>query len=201
MFTGIITAIGTVRESVAMNGGRDLVIDAPWDDIEPGESIAVDGACLTVTRCGAGWFAVHVISTSLERTNFAGYAAGRRVNLERALRVGDRLGGHLVQGHVDGLGSVRSVGEHDGAWLIEIGIPDEVASVSIPLGSIAIDGVALLVNALPAPGVVQVSLIPFTLEHTTLGARVAGDQVHVEGDTVGKYVKQLAAAWQSAGPR
>jgi riboflavin synthase len=200
MFTGIITAIGTVRELIAADGGRDLVVAAPWGDVEPGESIAIDGACLTVTRRESGGFAVHVVTTSLDRTNFARYAVGRRVNLERALRPFDRLGGHLVQGHVDGVATILAIRQHDDARLVDLRIPDAVARVSIPLGSIAVDGVALTINAIPAPGVVQVSLIPFTLEHTTLGARAVGDPVHVEGDAVGKYVQQLSAPWR-AGPK
>ena len=198
MFTGIITAIGTVRELVAIDGGRDIVIAASWDDVEAGESIAVDGVCLTVTRRDKGWFAVHVVTTSMDRTNFVNYAMGRQVNLERALRAMDRLGGHLVQGHVDGVATIVAVRQQDDARLLDLRIPEAVASVSIPLGSIAVDGVALTVNAIPSPGVVQVSLIPFTLEHTTLGARVAGDQVHVEGDAVGKYVQQLSAPWRAS---
>ena len=197
MFTGIVTAIGAVRDVRSGDGGRDIVITVPWDDIALGESIAVDGACLTVTRRGPGWFGVHVVTTSLDRTNFAGYSAGRPVNLERALRPLDRLGGHLVQGHVDGVATVAAVRQHADAHLIDLRIPEEVASVSILLGSIVVDGVALTVNAIPAPGVIQVSLIPFTLEHTTLGARVVGDRVHVEGDAVGKYVKQLVTPWQA----
>lgn len=201
MFTGIITDVGTIRDATPSSGGLDLVIAANWDDLEIGESVATDGACLTVTAHGDGWFAVHVITTSLERTHFASDLPGRRVNLERALRVGDRFGGHFVQGHVDGLGIVATVATRDDARLLEIRAPVEVASVTVPLGSIAVDGVSLTVNAIPAAGVIQVSLIPFTLEHTNLGDRVAGDAVHLEGDSVGKYLKQLSAAWSVAGPR
>lgn len=201
MFTGVITAVGTVRESRAVSGGRELAINVPWPDVALGESIAVDGACLTVTAVGNAQFVVHVIATSLDRTLFGGYVAGRQVNLERALRAGDRLGGHLVQGHVDGVGTVAAVSQRDDARLLDIRVPADVAGVSIPRGSIAVDGVSLTVNAMPAPGVVQVSLIPFTLERTTLGERVRGDQVHVEGDAVGKYVKQLLVPWQAPGPQ
>jgi riboflavin synthase len=199
MFTGIVTAVGMVRSISASGGGRDLEIAVPWGDLVAGESIAVDGGCLTVVRSAADHFAVHVIATSLDRTLFGEYEAGRPVNLERALRASDRLGGHLVQGHVDGIGTIHDVRQRDDARLLAIGIPPEVASVSIPLGSITIDGVALTINAILSPGVVQVSLIPFTLEATTLGARKAGDRVHVEGDTVGKYLKQFSAAWRSVG--
>jgi riboflavin synthase len=201
MFTGIITAVGAVAGNRGVSGGCELTIASPWDDIEPGESIAVDGACLTVTKCADRQFAVHVITTSLDRTLFRGYRAGRRVNLERALRAGDRLGGHLVQGHVDGIGTVESVLQRDDARLVVIRVPTEVAAISIPLGSITVDGVSLTVDAIPSPEMVQVSLIPFTLQHTTLGDKAPGDQVHLEGDTVGKYVQHFWAAWSAAGPR
>jgi riboflavin synthase len=194
MFTGIVTAVGTVERAARAGAGRTLRIRAPYKGLEPGESIAVDGACLTAERAGRGWFEVHVVATSLERTNFGDYRPGRRVNLERALRVGDRLGGHLVQGHVDGVGRVRRVVKKGDAWLVDVTVPREVAKVSIPLGSITVDGVSLTVNARPGPSTVQLSLIPFTFEHTTLGERTPGDRVHLEGDTIGKYVAALLAA-------
>lgn len=191
MFTGIVTAVGRVAEVRSENGGLGLTIEAPFEDLTDGESIAVDGACLTVTGSAPGRFDVHVVTTTLLRTRFAALRAGDRVNLERSLRVGDRLGGHIVQGHVDGIGRVAGVRREADAVLIDIEAPDAVLDVTIPLGSITVDGVSLTVNALPHPGVVQVSLIPFTLEHTTLGERRAGDTVHLEGDTVGKYVSEL----------
>lgn len=191
MFTGLVSAVGTIRETHIVDGGRLLRIAAPWSDCALGESIAVDGACLTVTASGSDWFEVHVVVTSLERTLLGTRAVGRRVNLERALRAGDRLGGHLVQGHVDGVGQITAVATRDDARLLDIRVPEAVSGVSIPLGSITVDGVSLTVNALPAGDVIQVSLIPFTLQHTTLGERVCGDEVQLEGDTVGKYVQHL----------
>ena len=191
MFTGIITEIGTVQESRPSDGGRDLDITCSWTDLVAGESIAVDGACLTVARLKEGGFGVHVVRTSLDRTRFADLRPGHPVNLERALRVGDRLGGHLVQGHVDGVGTVLRVATREDARLLDIQVPAEVARVSVPLGSITVDGVSLTVNAMPDPRTIQISLIPFTLEHTTLGSRRAGDRVHLEADTIGKYVQAL----------
>lgn len=191
MFTGIVTAVGTVRAATRGPDGLTLRIGAPFRAVRTGESIAVDGACLTVERTGKGWFSVHVVATSLERTLFGEYAKGRRVNLERALKVGDRLGGHLVQGHVDGVGRVEAVRRQGDAWLVDVRVPAEVARVSIPLGSITVDGVSLAVNAIPAPGCIQLSLIPFTFGHTTLGDKTAGAGVHLEGDTIGKYVASL----------
>ena len=193
MFTGLVTAVGTVRSARAADGGRTMVIRCPWRNLAPGESIAVDGACLTVARRLPGAFAVHVVGTSLERTAFGEYRAGRQVNLERALRAGDRLGGHLVQGHVDGVGRIRRVRTVADARLVDISVPKAVADATVPLGSITVDGVSLTVNAQPGARVVQVSLIPYTLQHTTLGNRQVGDHVHLEGDTIGKYV----AAWLS----
>ena len=191
MFTGIITEIGTVQESRPSDGGRDLDITCSWTDLVAGESIAVDGACLTVARLKEGGFGVHVVRTSLDRTRFADLRPGDRVNLERALRVGDRLGGHLVQGHVDGVGTVLRVATREDARLLDIQVPAVVARVSVPLGSITVDGVSLTVNAMPDPRTIQISLIPFTLEHTTLGSRRPGDRVHLEADTIGKYVQAL----------
>ena len=188
MFTGIVSAIGQIRRAEPRDGGLDLTISAPWTDLEPGESIAVDGACLTVAAVEADGFTAHVVRTTLERTKFGAPAAGR-VNLERALRAGDRLGGHLVQGHVDGVGSVERVSQGEDARLLDLRVPEAVAEVSIPLGSVTVDGVSLTVNAIPGPGTIQVSLIPFTLQHTTLGERRAGDPVHLEGDTIGKYLR------------
>jgi riboflavin synthase len=191
MFTGIITQIGTLLDTYSSDGGLDLDIACSWTDLMAGESIAVDGACLTVARVDKAKFRVQVVRTSLDRTRFADLRPGDRLNLERALRVGDRLGGHLVQGHVDGVGTVLRVATRDDARLLDLRVPAEVARVSVPLGSITVDGVSLTVNAMPDPGTIQISLIPFTLEHTTLGDRGPGDRVHLEADTVGKYVQAL----------
>jgi riboflavin synthase len=179
MFTGIVSAVGSVRETTVLNGGLEMAIAAPYPDLVPGESVAVDGACLTVERVLPEGFTVHLIATTLERTRFGEYRAGQPVNLERALQAGDRLGGHLVQGHVDGVGEIVRVEQR------------KDAQVSVPLGSITVDGVSLTVNAMPAPTIIQISLIPFTLQHTTLADRRPGDRVHLEADTIGKYVRAL----------
>ena len=204
MFTGIITAVGQVSRRAERDGGLELTIATPWADLELGESVAVDGACLTVEAmvpessgrptAGPPSFTAHIIRTSLDRTNFSTYDVGRRVNLERALAVGDRLGGHLVQGHVDGVGSVERVAQREDARLLDLSVPPEVARVSVPLGSITVDGVSLTINAIPSPGVIQISLIPFTIQHTTLGERRSGDRLHLEADTIGKYVAELLRA-------
>lgn len=194
MFTGIVTAIGEVETAVRHPHALVLTLRAPYPDLALGESIAVDGACLTVTAIGAGTFSVDVVPTTLERTLFGEYHPGRPVNLERALQLGDRLGGHLVQGHVDGIAEVIAVRQTEEVRLVHLRVPTAVGRVSIPLGSITVAGVSVTINELPGPCIVQVSLIPFTCEHTTLGGLAVGRRVHVEGDTVGKYVDALLAA-------
>ncbi|HEV8304766.1 MAG TPA: riboflavin synthase [Gemmatimonadales bacterium] len=190
MFTGIVSALGRVA-SVSENGGRVLRIRAPYKGLKKGESIAVNGACLTIERVVKGGFTVHAVATTLQRTLLGDYAPGRPVNLERALRATDRLGGHFVQGHVDGVATVERVATQGDALVLDLRVPREVAEVTILHGSIAVDGVSLTVNALPAPGVTQVALVPFTRAQTTLGRLAAGDRVHVEADVLGKYVRQL----------
>jgi riboflavin synthase len=192
MFTGIVTAVGRVVR-VARNGGPglSLTIRAPYKGIKRGESIAVNGACLTVERVLKSGFAVHVVETTEGRTLLGDYAVGRPVNLERALRAADRLGGHIVQGHVDGVAVVERVTQGGDAQICDLRVPRAVREISIPHGAMTVDGVSLTINDLPGPDSVQISLIPFTREHTTLGTLRVGDRVHVEGDVLGKYVRQL----------
>jgi riboflavin synthase len=171
--------------------GLGLRIAAPFTLVTIGESIAVNGACLTVTGKGRGWFAVRVVTTTLGRTLFGDMTQGRRVNLERALRAGDPLGGHLVQGHVDGVAEVIAVRRRENGMLVDLRVPAEVARASVRMGSITVDGVSLTINDLPRRGIIQVSLIPHTLAVTTLGAMEAGSRVHVEADLIGKYVREF----------
>lgn len=195
MFTGIVTEVGSVRSvRRTADGGVAMEVATAMDGLVPGESVAVDGACLTVETAVAGGFTVHLVATTVQRTRFGEYRTGQGVNLERALRAGDRLGGHLVQGHVDGLALVTAVTAAEGAWLVDLQVPPTVWRVSVPLGSITVDGVSLTVNARRAPDLIQVSLVPYTLQVTTLGARQRGDRVHVEGDVIGKYVDGLLGA-------
>ena len=193
MFTGLITAIGRVREVSVTDAGRTFVIEAPYEGVQDGESIACDGACLTVRSHGPGWFTVAAVTTTLDRTTIGAWETGRRLNLERALAVGDRLGGHIVQGHVDGVGVVRDTRIAGDAWLIDVEVPAAVGALLVPLGSVAVDGVSLTVNALPAPGILQLSIIEHTMRHTTLGERRPGDRVHLEADILAKYLQRLAA--------
>lgn len=193
MFTGLITAVGEIREASVTDAGREFVVAAPYEGVALGESIACNGACLTVRAAGNGWFSVAAVVTTLERTTIGDWGAGTRLNLERALAVGDRLGGHIVQGHVDGVGRVLATERRGDAWVIDVEVPAEVDELLVPLGSIAVDGVSLTVNALPRPGVLQLSIIEHTLRHTTLGALRPGDGVHLEGDVLAKHLKRLAA--------
>ncbi|HXM38678.1 MAG TPA: riboflavin synthase [Gemmatimonadales bacterium] len=190
MFTGIVDAVGRV-DSVALNNGVELRIKASYKGVKKGESIAVNGACLTVERVVKGGFSVHAVVTTLGRTLIGEWKKGRTVNLERALRATGRLGGHFVQGHVDGVATVVRVAEAGDARLLDLAVPADVAAVTILHGAITVDGVSLTVNALSSPGVIQVSLVPFTRAHTTLGQVAAGERVHVEADVLGKYVRQI----------
>ena len=186
-----MTDVGVIRAAEREKDGLRLRIATAYRRLAIGESIAVAGACLTVTGKGRGWFEVRVAATTLERTRFGRIRPGAAVNLERAVRAGDPLGGHLVQGHVDGVGTVVALRNRSGARVVDIRAPRAVTRVSIPLGSVTVDGVSLTINALPRPGIIQVSLIPHTLAVTTLSALGVGARVHLEADVIGKYVHSL----------
>jgi len=191
VFTGLIDDVGTVHRVATSDAGRELRIECRYRDLVAGESIAVNGACLTVREFGPGWFTVAAVATTLERTTVGEWQEGRRVNLERALRIGDRLGGHFVQGHVDAVATVDDVRPQGDARLVDLALPPGLAELMVPHGSVAVDGVSLTVNELPAPDRLQLSLIEYTLRHTTLGGLAAGARVHVEADMLGKHVQRL----------
>ena len=191
MFTGLVDEIGTVTRVTATEAGREFRIVSRYRDLADGESVAINGACLTVLSRSDDSFTVAAVTTTLDRTTMGEWVVGRRVNLERALRVGDRLGGHFVQGHVDGVATVTDARQQGDARLIDLALPPHLAELMVQHGSVAIDGVSLTVNDLPAPGALQLSLIDYTLRHTTLGEIAAGDRVHVEADMLGKYVQRL----------
>ena len=197
MFTGLVEGIGTIEAVSDVEAGREFRVRSPWRDLQPGESVAVNGACLTVRATDNDAFVVAAVTTTLERTTIGSWSAGTRVNLERAMKVGDRLGGHLVQGHVDAVGTVREVKRNESALLVDIDVPADVARLLVPHGSVTVDGVSLTVNQLPAPGTMQVSLIEWTEQHTTLGELRPGDRVHLESDVIGKYVQALLAPYQA----
>ena len=195
MFTGLVDDVGTVERVTNTSVGREFRIRCRYDDLAEGESVAVNGACLTVRGRGAHWFTAAAVTTTLARTTLGEWQSGRRVNLERALRVGDRFGGHLVQGHVDGVARVIHVRTAGDARVVDLALPVGLTDLMVRHGSVAIDGVSLTVNDLPGPDVVQLSLIDYTLRHTALDGLHDGDAVHVEADMIGKYVQRLMGTY------
>jgi len=195
MFTGIIEATGRIAEALDLDTTRRFRIEALAlsGALEPGDSVAVDGACLTAVAVDRAVFDVDVIGTTLERTIAGRYRAGARVNLERAMCLGARLDGHLVQGHVDGVGRLEATRADGESWLMDFRIPAEVAQTTILHGSIALNGVSLTVSGMPGPDLVRIGIIPFTWEHTNFGTLAPGDGVNVEGDLIGKYVGRILA--------
>lgn len=198
MFTGIVTGLGAIRAVAPIGGGQDmrLVVGVPdgWADmarIPIGASIACSGCCLTVVELGPDWFAASVSAETLSKTTLGSWRAGTRVNLERPLRVGDELGGHIVSGHVDGLGEVVSATPDQGSTRWVFRVPPAIARFIAPKGSVAIDGVSLTVNEV-AGEEFGVNIIPHTAEVTRFGLLKVGDRVNIEIDTVARYVARLA---------
>ncbi|HEY0928176.1 riboflavin synthase [Brevundimonas sp.] len=193
MFTGIVTDIGRVRKVEQTARDRRYEVETVWDTsgIDLGASISHAGCCLTVTEKGPGWFAVEVSGETLSKTNLGDWTEGHRVNLERAAKLGDELGGHIVSGHVDGLGKVVSITPEGGSHRIEIEAPAPLHRFIAPKGSITVDGVSLTVNAVEGR-VFGLNIIPHTWEATTLGGLKAGDAVNLEIDMLARYL----ARWQ-----
>jgi riboflavin synthase len=192
LFTGIIEGFGSVVSVSPGQQGHALTIAADFDLVgtKLGDSIAVDGACLTVVKLEGRNFTVDVSPESLRRTTLGGLKAGGRVNLERALRLGDRLDGHLVSGHVDGIGRVSERRREGNAILIRIGVPAELARYMIEKGSVAVAGTSLTINRCDAASF-DVSIIPHTAHLTTIGTCRVGGQVNIETDMIGKYVEKF----------
>ena len=192
MFTGIIECVGEVVTVAEEDSGRTLAIAAPFaGELAAGQSVAVDGACLTVRGLDGGTFAVQVGASTMERTVAARYGAGAAVNLERAVKVGGRLDGHLVQGHVDGLAEFLGKRNRGETRFLEFALPADVFATTIPHGSIALNGVSLTVNALRGDARCEVAIIPHTWEHTGFFALEPGDPVNVEADLIGRYVRRI----------
>ncbi len=196
MFTGIVTALGTVREITPIGGGHDmrLVIGAPWPDtgsIALGASIACSGCCLTAVEVGGDWFAVEVSAETLANTKLGRWVVGTRVNLERSLKMGDELGGHIVSGHVDGLAEVLSATPENGSTRWRFRVPRDLARFIARKGSIAIDGVSLTVNDADQDSF-GVNIIPHTTAVTGFGSLRPGDVVNIEIDMLARYVARLA---------
>jgi riboflavin synthase len=191
MFGGIVAAVGTVRAAKPVRGGSRIVVDAGrlgLKDVAVGDSLAVNGACLTVVARKGRSFEADVSRETLAYTT--GFAAGQRVNLEKALRASDRLGGHLVAGHVDGTGTVVRTKAAGGNRLLAVRVPMELAKYVARKGSIAVNGVSLTVNAVKGAEF-GVSLIPHTLAESNLGTLRAGDRVNLEVDLLARYVERL----------
>jgi riboflavin synthase alpha subunit len=190
MFTGIIEGIGTIEE---LSRARDLIdlrvhVGTLTEGVRVGDSVALNGCCLTVTAVGSERLSFQAIPETLALSALADYKPGAHINLERAMRADARLDGHIVQGHVDGTGSVAAVRQVDEDVRIDIECSEEFGDLLVPKGSVAVDGVSLTVVE-PGPRGFCVALIPHTLEATTLGEREAGDRVNLEADVLGKYVR------------
>ncbi len=192
MFTGIITNTTPITKQLPSNDGLTLTFKRPsgWDDIELGESIATDGACLTVAALSKDTYDCYLMQETLNKTSF-GSNVPKRVNLERSLSVSDRFSGHFVQGHVDGVGKIANVDKSNGC-VVSVEFPVEFANIVIYKGSITINGVSLTV-AKVVDNVLSVALIPHTLKETTLGELTNGDAVNLEFDVIGKYVAKIIA--------
>jgi riboflavin synthase len=204
MFTGIVEQVGKIESlEQTAHGGRLRVslANAPEisDSLRPGDSIAVNGCCLTTVEIGEGIFAVDLSAETLRRTSFGEMAAGRAVNLERPLAASARLGGHFVQGHVDGVGRVAHLAPEGENWWLSVRVPEELARYVAMKGSIAIDGISLTVAGW-REGIVEVALIPFTYAHTNIGQLTAGDAVNLECDILAKYVERMFEAQNEPAP-
>jgi riboflavin synthase len=200
MFTGIVEELGEVAVVERLGGAARITVNGPkvTAGAAPGDSIAVNGTCLTVTSVSPPAFTADVMAETLARTGLGALAGGSRVNLERPLRLSDRLGGHLVQGHVDGVATVLSRRPFEHWHVVRLAVPDGLARYIVKKGSVAVDGVSLTISALGGgdgePEWFEVSLIPATLALTTLGLVRPGDGVNLEVDLIGKYVERLTSA-------
>jgi riboflavin synthase len=194
MFTGIIRELGRVAAIDGEGGGVRLVVDAPATakNVGVGDSVAINGVCLTVTETSHGSFAFDAVPETLSRSSLGRLARGEPVNVESALRAGEPLGGHYVQGHVDGVGSVRRSESEGGATRTWFDVPAELRRYLVEKGSVAVEGVSLTVAATDDDGF-AVALVPHTLAVTTLGRRKPGDLVNIEVDVLAKYVERLLA--------
>jgi len=192
MFTGIIEEVGHIVAIEDSDEFRTLRVEAGavLDGIKAGASISVNGVCLTVRTCNAGSFTADLSRETLERTSLNSLHAGTVVNLERPMRADGRFGGHIVQGHVDGVGKIRSFDRDGDNWNLRVEFPESAARYIVHKGSIAIDGISLTVASLKAP-VLEVAIIPHTFENTNLRHAQAGDSVNLEFDVIAKYVERM----------
>jgi riboflavin synthase len=192
MFTGIVEEVGEVVAVAAAGSNRDFVIKARMaEELRVDQSVSHNGVCLTVTHVEDDRYAVTAVAETLDRSNISTWELGSAVNLERSLRVGDRLDGHMVQGHVDTTVTCLSVGERDGSWTFAFSLPEQ-AQLLVHKGSICLNGVSLTIAELAADRF-SVAIIPYTFEHTNFNTLKAGDTVNVEYDVLGKYVQRMMA--------
>lgn len=195
MFTGIITALGTIDEIITKaDGDVRLGIMTPWDctAIPLGASIACSGVCLTVVAVAGGRFDVDVSAETMAVTTLAAWQEGTQINLERALAMGDELGGHIVSGHVDGIGTLVSIDRDGDGYRLVIEAPEELAPLIAPKGSVAVDGISLTVNAVEGLRF-GLMIIPHTWDHTTLATRQPGDKINLEADMLARYVARIVS--------
>jgi riboflavin synthase len=194
MFTGLVDDVGTIDRVASTDAGRELRVSCQYDELADGESISINGVCLTVREHGKGWFTCAAMITTRGLTTVEEWRKGDRVNLERSMRPTDRMGGHFVMGHVDGIARVTRVEPDNDALLVDLALPPGLSELTVERGSIALDGVSLTVASLPGPDTVRVSIIEYTRRHTTLGALKAGDSVNVESDILAKYVQKALSS-------
>ena len=192
MFTGLVEGIGKVKEVSRYGADLSIAISPLFEltDIRAGDSISVDGVCLTVTRLSQGSFRLDVSAESLSKTTLAEIKVGDEVNLERALRVTDRLGGHLVSGHVDGVGRILKREQRHRSWVLWLGADEKLLKYIIEKGSVALDGISFTVNRCDARGF-EVNVIPQTGKETGILKKKVGDPVNIETDLIGKYVEKF----------
>ncbi len=200
MFTGLVETVGRIAARDEFEKGVRFRLSAPGfaDQLAEGESVAVDGVCHTVfgVDVSDGSFSFESIRTTLSRTTLGTFEPGREVNLERAIRAGDPMGGHIVQGHVDGTGELTEVESAGETVFLRIRLPHEVRRLTVLYGSIAIDGISLTVNRLSGD-VAEVAIIPYTFQHTNVGRLRPGSRVNLEADMIGKYVDRLLEPYQA----
>ena len=201
MFTGLVEGIGEVKEISHVGGDATLAIQPLFEvsDIRSGDSVAVNGVCLTVTDIRKDIFRVDVSSETLSRSTMGHLSQGDRVNLERALRFSDRLGGHLVSGHVDGMGRILKKEQKQKSWLLRIGMDEGLSKYTIEKGSIALDGISLTINRC-RDAFVEVNIIPQTGKATIILTKKVGDLINIETDLIGKYVERFFIKGKASGP-
>jgi riboflavin synthase len=191
LFTGIVAEVGTVEHVAKTGAGLEMRISCNFADLKTGESIAVNGVCLTVRELDAAWFSCAAVGSTVGATTIVSWKAGRRVNLERAMRADDRFGGHIVQGHVDGVARVTRVDAEGDGLVLDLALPAGLSELTVERGSIAVDGVSLTIAALPDPGTIRVSIIDYTRRHTTFNEVEVGDAVNIEADVLAKHVHRM----------